>query len=77
LLNPQEGGSTLALSSTRSEALKGFVVRMGEEVTKGELLIKLPGLGSSRRGCNLSILNEGIILEQVGSSSVAVLIKGL
>lgn len=67
LLDPQEGGSTLALSSTRSEVLKGFVVRMGERIMKGELLIKLSGLGSSKRGYNLSITNEGIILEQVRS----------
>src|SRR5436190_15176029 len=65
LLDPQEGGSTLALSSTRSEALKGFVVRMGERIIKGELLIKLPGLGSSKRGYGLSISNGGITLEQV------------
>ena len=52
LLDPQEGGSTLALSSTRSEALKGFVVRMGERIIKGELLIKLTGLSSSKKGYN-------------------------
>jgi hypothetical protein len=69
LLDPQEGGSTLALSSTRSETLKGFVVRMGEKIFKGELLIKLSGLGSSKRGYNMSIANEGIILEQVRSLS--------
>ena len=65
LLDPQEGGSTLALSSTRSETLKGFVVRMGERIVKGELLIKLSGLGSSKRGYPVSIANEGIVLEQV------------
>ena len=64
LLDPQEGGSTLALSSTRSEALKGFVVRMGERIIKGELLIKLVGLGG-KRGCNVTISSEGLVLEQV------------
>jgi len=67
LLDPQEGGSTLALSSTRSETLKGFVVRMGERIIKGELLIKLSGLGSSKKGYNMSITNEGIVLDQVSS----------
>jgi hypothetical protein len=38
---------------------------MGETVIKGELLIKLPGLGSSRRGYSMNIVNEGIVLEQV------------
>jgi hypothetical protein len=65
LLDPQEGGSTLALSSTRSEALKGYVVRMGENVVKGELLIKLSGLGSTKKGYNVSISNDGVVLEQV------------
>ena len=65
LLDPQEGGSTLALSSTRSEALKGFVVRMGERVLKGELTIRLSGLGNTKKGYAVSITNDGIILEQV------------
>jgi hypothetical protein len=65
LLDPQEGGSTLALSSTRSEVLKGFVVRMGERIIKGELLIKLIGLGGPKKGCNVSVSNGGIILPQV------------
>jgi hypothetical protein len=65
LLDPQEGGSTLALSSTRSEALKGFVVRMGEKIIKGELLIKLGGLGNSKRGYSMSVTETGIVLEQV------------
>ena len=65
LLDPQEDGSKLPLSSTRSETLKGFVERMGERITRGELLIKMPGLGSSRKGYNLSIANQGIILQQV------------
>jgi Rogdi leucine zipper containing protein len=65
LLDPHEDGSTLALSSTRSETLKGFIVRMGERITKGELLIRMTGLGSLRRGHNISIANEGIVLQQV------------
>ena len=65
LLDPQEGGSTLALSSARSETLKGFVVRMGEKIIKGDLLIKLAGLSSSKRGYSMSVTEEGIVLEQV------------
>jgi len=65
LLDPQEDGSTLALSSTRSETLKGFVVRMGERITKGELLVRLSGLGSVRKGHNISIATQGIVLQQV------------
>lgn len=65
LLDPQEDGSKLALSSTRSEALKGFVERMGERVVKGELLIKMPGLGSFKKGYHVSIANQGIVLQQV------------
>jgi hypothetical protein len=71
LLDPQEDGSTLALSSTRSEALKGFVVRMGERIIKGELWIRLSGLGSTKKGFNLSIGNEGIVLSQVRTVLVA------
>ena len=65
LLDPQENGSTLALSSTRSEILKGFIVRMGERVMKGELMVRLFGLGNLKRGYSISIANEGIVLEQV------------
>ena len=72
LLDPQEGGSTLALSSTRSEALKGFIVRMGEKVIKGELLVKLGGLGNTKKGYNLSISDEGIILTQVPPSPLSI-----
>ena len=65
LLNPQEHGNTLPLSSTRSEVLKGFAVRMGEKITKGELVVRLLGLGNVKKGHTISISNEGIILEQV------------
>ena len=40
---------------------------MGERIIKGELLIKLSGLGSSKKGYNMSITNEGIVLDQVSS----------
>lgn len=35
LLAPTENGSTLVLSSLRSEAVKGFVTRNGSRITKG------------------------------------------
>jgi hypothetical protein len=35
LLAPSENGSTLVLSSVRSESLKGLVTRIGTRITKG------------------------------------------
>ena len=35
LLAPEEAGSTLALSSLRSESVKGFVTRVGTRIVKG------------------------------------------
>jgi hypothetical protein len=35
LLAPEEPGSTLALSSLRSESVKGFVTRVGTRIVKG------------------------------------------
>ena len=35
LLAPKEPGSTLALSSVRSESVKGFVTRIGTRIIKG------------------------------------------
>ena len=65
MLEPGEDGSTLALSSTRSEALKGFVVRMGEHITKGDVIVKLSGLGNTRKGYTIKISESGLVLEQV------------
>ncbi|KAL9126363.1 MAG: hypothetical protein Q9217_004565 [Psora testacea] len=39
LLAPQEPGSTLVLSSLRSENVKGFVTRVGTRIVKGKALI--------------------------------------
>lgn len=38
LLAPSENGSTLVLSSVRSENLKGLVTRIGTRITKGVCL---------------------------------------
>ncbi|KAK3109584.1 hypothetical protein LTR53_017006 [Teratosphaeriaceae sp. CCFEE 6253] len=41
---PTEPGSTLVLSSLRSENLKGFVTRVGARVVKGDIHLRLPSL---------------------------------
>jgi hypothetical protein len=38
---------------------------MGEKICKGELVIKLSGLGNSKRGYHMSVSETGVILEQV------------
>lgn len=42
LLTPTEPGSTLAMSSVRSEQVKGYVNRVGTDVVKGVRLSSLP-----------------------------------
>lgn len=44
LLAPSEPGSTLVLSSLRSENLKGFITRVGTRVVKGDVYLRLPSL---------------------------------
>lgn len=44
LLAPQEPGSTLVLSSLRSENLKGFITRVGTRIVKGDVQLRLPSL---------------------------------
>ncbi|KAF1982878.1 hypothetical protein K402DRAFT_414751 [Aulographum hederae CBS 113979] len=44
LLAPTENGSTLVLSSHRSEALKGFVTRVGTRIVKADIKLRLPSL---------------------------------
>ena len=46
LLRPSEPGSTLALSSLRSESVKGFITRIGTRVTKAQISLRLSTLGS-------------------------------
>lgn len=48
LLAPRDQGSTLVLSSHRSEALKGFVTRNGSNVTKGDIHLRLASLPPPR-----------------------------
>ncbi|EME86615.1 uncharacterized protein MYCFIDRAFT_202574 [Pseudocercospora fijiensis CIRAD86] len=44
LLAPKEPGSTLVLSSLRSENLKGFITRVGARIVKGDIQLRLPSL---------------------------------
>lgn len=39
--SPPEQASTLVLSTHRSEALKGFVTRVGDQITKGDMKLRL------------------------------------
>lgn len=48
LLAPREPGSTLVLSSLRSENLKGFVTRVGTRIVKADIHLRLPSLPPPR-----------------------------
>ncbi|KAE8147543.1 Rogdi leucine zipper containing protein-domain-containing protein [Aspergillus avenaceus] len=48
LLAPKEPGSTLVLSSLRSENVKGFVTRVGTKIVKGDIQLRLTSLASAR-----------------------------
>lgn len=48
LLAPKDPGSTLPLSSQRSENLKGFITRVGTRITKGDINLRLPSLPMPR-----------------------------
>ncbi|KAK3052480.1 hypothetical protein LTR09_006334 [Extremus antarcticus] len=71
LLAPTEPGSTLVLSSLRSENLKGFITRVGTRITKGDIYLRLPSLppprGQNAYKLSLSTLPTAstIVLEQL------------
>ncbi|KAK4609244.1 hypothetical protein CLAFUW4_14568 [Fulvia fulva] len=71
LLAPKEPGSTLVLSSQRSENLKGFITRVGARIVKGDVQLRLPSLPPPRgqNSYKLSISNlptaPTIALEQL------------
>ncbi|KAF2433010.1 hypothetical protein EJ08DRAFT_647758 [Tothia fuscella] len=44
LLAPTEHGSTLVVSSHRSESLKGFITRVGTRIVKGDIKLRLASL---------------------------------
>jgi len=48
LLAPRESGSTLVLSSQRSESLKGFVTLNGTRIVKGDVQLRLVSLPPPR-----------------------------
>ncbi|BFZ64599.1 hypothetical protein YB2330_005746 [Saitoella coloradoensis] len=54
-----ESSITLALSSARSEHLKGFIVRRGDEIVKTDIRLKMPTFNSGR-GYNLTLTPRGI-----------------
>lgn len=38
---------------------------MGEKIVKGEVVVKLAGLGNTKKGYQLCVSDEGIVLTQV------------
>ncbi|KAF3004160.1 hypothetical protein E8E13_005455 [Curvularia kusanoi] len=48
LLAPSENGSTLVLTSVRSESLKGLVTRVGTRIVKGNVKLRIPSLPPPR-----------------------------
>lgn len=56
LLAPSESGSTLALSSYRSENLKGFVTRVGTRIVKGDVKLRLSTLPPPRGSSSYPIV---------------------
>ncbi|KAI9655718.1 MAG: hypothetical protein M1821_005153 [Bathelium mastoideum] len=73
LLAPQEPGSTLVLSSLRSENLKGFVTRVGTRIVKGDITLKLsslrppPGSTSNRLSISQEPTAATLVLQQLVS----------
>lgn len=71
LLASKEPGSTLVLSSLRSEHLKGFITRVGTRVVKGDIQLRLPSLpvprGQTSYRLSLSSLPTAptIVLDQL------------
>ncbi|KAE8317544.1 Rogdi leucine zipper containing protein-domain-containing protein [Aspergillus transmontanensis] len=48
LLAPKEPGSTLVISTVRSEIVKGFVTRVGTKIVKGDIQLRLGSLAPAR-----------------------------
>lgn len=71
LLAPTEPGSTLVLSSLRSENLKGYITRLGARIVKGDIQLRLPSLPPPRgqNAFKLSLSSQPsaptIVLEQL------------
>ncbi|KAK8230489.1 RAVE subunit 2/Rogdi [Phyllosticta capitalensis] len=56
LLAPSENGSTLVVSTVRSESLKGFVTRVGARIVKGDIKLRLPSLPPPRGAASYPLL---------------------
>lgn len=73
LLAPKDVGSTLVLSSHRSESLKGFITRVGTRVIKGDIHLRLPSLppprgqGSYKLSISSAPTAPTLVLEQLTS----------
>lgn len=73
LLTPKDIGSTLVLSSQRSESLKGFVTLVGTRLVKGDIQLRLPSLpaprgqGSYRLSISSSPKAPSLVIEQLTS----------
>lgn len=73
LLAPRDGGSTLVLSSVRSESLKGFVNLVGTRIVKGDIQLRLasfpPPRGQSSYKLSISTAPTAstLILDQLTS----------
>ncbi|KAK9389027.1 RAVE subunit 2/Rogdi [Lipomyces mesembrius] len=66
LLRSDQPGSTLVLSSNRSEALKGFVLRVGQNIVKAEIHLKLTSLNKGQV-CTFTLAEGKVIpLAQLG-----------
>ncbi|KAF2440570.1 hypothetical protein P171DRAFT_457408 [Karstenula rhodostoma CBS 690.94] len=55
LLAPSESGSTLVLSSLRSESLKGLVTRVGTRIVKGNVKLRLASLPPPRGATSVDL----------------------
>lgn len=80
LLASKEPGSTLVLSSLRSENLKGFITRVGTRITKCDIQLRLPSIPppKGQTSYRLSLSNDSaaptLILDQL--ATVRALING-
>ncbi|KAK3064816.1 hypothetical protein LTS18_003676 [Coniosporium uncinatum] len=79
LLAPSdENASTLVLSTHRSEALKGFVTRIGTRVVKGSITLRLPSLPQPKdRPHNLFTISQApqapsLVLAQITTARNAI-----
>ncbi|EXJ73091.1 uncharacterized protein A1O5_04240 [Cladophialophora psammophila CBS 110553] len=74
LLAPKEPGSTLVLSSLRSESVKGFVTRVGTNLVKGDIHLRLTTLPpNTPRGTTTSTPSTRHIFHSSSSSAEIVI----